>query len=523
MPTTTSIRPAATTTYAVTTRATASLHAPPQHVTPAEPSDGRGLALVCVDGLSFPAMQKAVREGRMPNLRRLLDLEGYVARPFLAGTPCTTPASMLGYAYGFNDHVPGYVWYDKPTATYKSAEDYAAFDPAFEQPAARQGGPGLYTQGRVSSNLVGGGSQDTHMVLDSMSRHYNAAGTWGAVKYLAPEVGFLLKHPIQAVKTAFAFPLEVLRAIRDDAQDESGIRTSWKEVLSYGIRHRALENVLITDVATLRVREAMKHGEPMTFVDLAGYDVAAHKHGPYSEQAQRSLERIDRRLGEIVAESRNSKHRRYEVAFLSDHGQSPGVDWQSRYGGGFYDYVNGLARTANPAETIATAYSGSLNHLYFTSDAKQWQFLDVMHQYPGLVQSLVTHPGIDFVASRQNGTTVIVGKGGMVTVASGQFTTFGRDVLSSRGKSDVLAAQIHHVAQMPNAGDLIAFGSWDGHKVVTFADGADQLGGHGGLGGDQDTPMLITEPGRKVDVSDVTNTEQMYPILRGMLPRDGQP
>ena len=49
---------------------------------------------------------------------------------------------------------------------------------------------------------------------------------------------------------------------------------------------------------------------------------------------------------------------------------------------------------------VVVCVSGSLAHIYFTGHPEPLMLEDVMAEYPGLVDELVNHPGIGFVAAR---------------------------------------------------------------------------------------------------------------------------
>src|SRR3954464_8478654 len=53
---------------------------------------GPGILLVQIDGLGFRQLERALADGRMPFLRRLLHRENYRLTTFYSGIPSTTPA-----------------------------------------------------------------------------------------------------------------------------------------------------------------------------------------------------------------------------------------------------------------------------------------------------------------------------------------------------------------------------------------------------------------------------------------------
>ena len=72
-----------------------------------------GLVLVQVDGLSFRRLQRALREGRMPFLSRLVGREGYRAQALCSGVPSSTPAVQAELFYGARTAVPAFEYFDR--------------------------------------------------------------------------------------------------------------------------------------------------------------------------------------------------------------------------------------------------------------------------------------------------------------------------------------------------------------------------------------------------------------------------
>ena len=61
-----------------------------------EAGDGRGLVIIQIDGLSRSQLEKALKRGRMPFLRKLIRREGYHLHDVYSGMPSTTVNSPGG-------------------------------------------------------------------------------------------------------------------------------------------------------------------------------------------------------------------------------------------------------------------------------------------------------------------------------------------------------------------------------------------------------------------------------------------
>lgn len=60
--------------------------------TPEGEADDPGLIMIQIDGLSRTQLEKAVREGNMPFLARLIRRKHFTLENFYSGVPSTTPA-----------------------------------------------------------------------------------------------------------------------------------------------------------------------------------------------------------------------------------------------------------------------------------------------------------------------------------------------------------------------------------------------------------------------------------------------
>jgi len=78
------------------------------------PSPGRRrLLIVQIDGLSREVLERALKEGRMPFLRRLIERGGHRLHPMSVGLPTSTPAFQMAAMYGVSPDIPGFHYHDK--------------------------------------------------------------------------------------------------------------------------------------------------------------------------------------------------------------------------------------------------------------------------------------------------------------------------------------------------------------------------------------------------------------------------
>lgn len=488
---------------------------PPPQAAPRH--DDRGLAVICIDGLGYPALRYAIDAGHMPNMARLLD-EGWQAQKFFPGIPCTTPASMMGFTLGDNSRIPSYYWYNKATGEHFDAGDFKSFDQGFEAPARAAGNPALVGQGSLHSCLASGGTPDAHLSIDVMSQRYASGGMRSVLGYTARDVArFAGQHPIRFVRTMAGFGNRTVRNLRDAWK---GKNSGFEHADTVGARigaalTQAVETDLCAGAGVSGIRDDMKAGKPSMFIDIASYDGTAHAYGPYSPEAMKALAQVDRHVGQIVSQA--ERGRGYEVVFVSDHGQIDGRPFSHVYGQSLASWIQ---KRIGSSDTVIEKSDGGLDNLYFTADTHQLSLEDMERRHPGLIDAMVAHPGVDMVVARDGDATWAFGKRGAIRIEGDTAHVYGEDILAHYGSDESLVTQqLHTLAHMPNAGDLIALGAYHGHESSVVFD--TDTGGHGGLGGGQNQSIFITEPGRDIDTSQITNSSQVYHTLRQMLPQDG--
>jgi hypothetical protein len=298
-------------------------------------------------------------------------------------------------------------------------------------------------------------------------------------------------------------------------------------------------NIALRTVSTALVIEEMYSGAPTIYVDYTGYDAIAHHCGPERVEAIDALEGIDRAIGSLLKAARHTR-RAYRLVVLSDHGQCLGTTFQQRYGQpleatiaallpgtmtvvGTTNAVEsagmgrrlaaefgrgsgmgpllarrlpstlhrsgrgaGSAPAAAPPDAVV-ASSGSLAHVYFTSEPDRMTDEAIETRYPGLIDALARHPGIGALLVRSAaGHALVLGSHGRLDLAAGQPDDDGP--LADYGPR--AAEDLRRLEGFPNAGDLILLGAVDriSGEVTAFEE---LVGSHGGLGGWQTEPFIM--------------------------------
>ena len=139
-----------------------------------------------------------------------------------------------------------------------------------------------------------------------------------------------------------------------------------------------------------------------------------------------------------------------------------------------------------------------------------------MEEYPGLVERLTDHPGIGFVAAaRGYGDAVAIGRQGVRNLITG-VVVGGGDPLTSYGDAERWSGELAQLLGYPSSGDLIVNGSWlpQQQKVVVLEE---QSSSHGGIGGRQTEPFLITPAWWGTEPEDLDSPEALHRHLMAML------
>ena len=161
---------------------------------------------------------------------------------------------------------------------------------------------------------------------------------------------------------------------------------------------------------------------------------------------------------------------------------SGGAERRGLLGGG------GDRGPAAPPPDVVVASSGSLAHVYFTSQPDRMSNEAIETHYPGVIEALASHPGIGLLLVRSAaGHALVLGQHGCLDLNADK--PDGSDPLVAYGLR--AADNLRHLNGFANVGDLILLGAVDGPsgEVTGFEE---LVGSHGGLGGEQAEPFILT-------------------------------
>ncbi|MFF3208273.1 phage holin family protein [Streptomyces sp. NPDC002962] len=527
-----------------------------------------GTVFLQLDGVGHDVLAAAVRKGLMPTVARWLGSApregrgqgraGSAPRPSHRLTrwhtdwSSQTGASQLGILHGSNHDVPAFRWYEKDTGEVMVCNRPTSAAELQRRAVERTGDGGLLSaDGASRGNLFGGGADEQALVLSIAARR-RSRETRSRAGYFA-----YFSDPANAVRTALSFVAEVGRETGQSTR--ARLRKERPRVGRGGLYPlvRAFATVVERDVVVAAVMGDMLAGRTAVYADLVAYDEVAHHSGPLGRDTEQVLGRLDRSLA-LIENVAEHAPRPYRIVVLSDHGQSPGETFRARYGLTLGDLVRagcGLAvsrkaeRTHSGAEARAAVRaalrrpveeggerhrptgrrsepivlaSGNLGLISFPDVPHRMSKEEIDARHPALLTTLANHPGIGFllVRSEEHGGVVLGAYGAEIPLdqldrTPGPLAAFGpgaadavRRTHSFPHTADIMVNSFHD----PADGEVLAF--------------EEQIGSHGGLGGAQARPFLLSPLALSAPVGDgeeLTGAEHVHRVLRRWLRESNGP
>ncbi|MEU9664224.1 phage holin family protein [Streptomyces bobili] len=515
-----------------------------------------GTVFLQLDGVGHDVLAAAVDKGLMPTVAKWLGTrQDTAARPAHRPTHRLTPwrtdwssqtgASQLGILHGSNFDVPAFRWYEKDSREVMVCNRPTSAAELQRRAVERAGHDGLlHADGASRGNLFGGGAGEQALVL-SIAVGRRSSATRSRAGYFA-----YFSDPANAVRTALSFVAEAGREIGQSTR--ARLRGQRPRVSRGGLYPfiRAFATVVERDVVVAAVTGDMLAGRSAVYADLVAYDEVAHHSGPLGRDTEQVLARLDRSLA-LIENVAEHAPRPYRIVVLSDHGQSPGETFRARYGLTLGDLVRagcGLPvprrarRTHSGAEARAAVRaalrrpveeggeqhrparrpepivlaSGNLGLVSFPDVPHRMSKEEIDARHPALLTTLANHPGIGFllVRSEEHGGVVLGAYGAQIPVGRldeepGPLAGFGpgaaeavRRTHSFPHTADIMVNSFHD----PADGEVLAF--------------EEQIGSHGGLGGAQSKPFLLSPlalSAPAADGEDLIGAEQVHRVLRRWL------
>lgn len=533
--------------------------------------DTVGLVMLEIDGLSYHHIRKAIDEGYMPNVRRMLEKNGYVLSPTDCGLPSQTSACQTGILFGDNYDIPAFRWYDKvQDKLFVSGNDAAEINARYAK------GQGLLRGGASINNMMNGDARISLLTASDLR-----GGTDEQKRDRARDIYLLLINPNFFMRVLGLFIGDAILELYQYTRDVLAGTQPRLNRLHKGYPFiRAATTVFMREVSGLLTIMQIVRGEPAMYTTWPGYDEVAHHSGPWSQYAFGTLRGFDRFIGIVQEFIETRAPRPYEFYLLSDHGQSFGPTFLMRYGYTLKEFIeqhmpegtlilNSLGgddgsiavastaaefgnvqaqgmggrvgkatakqmqkaaeRTAAQATVVDSKTearvadvtfcgSGNLGQVYFHAFDHRATLAELNTAFPGMVDAVIGHEGVGIVvALDDNDQPVVYGKAGTRNLHTGAIT--GDDPLVPYGDVEKRAWQLRRIADFPSGGDLTIVSTV--YPDGTVAALEELIGNHGGMGGEQ-TDSFLLHPG-DMEVPPTRSSTDIFTLLDARRGRPAQP
>jgi hypothetical protein len=277
------------------------------------PGPERRFIIIQIDGLAHRRLKMALEQGQMPFVRRLLQHGIVKETPFFVSLPTSTAAFHAGLFYGCTPDIPAWKYYDKRLKRLIHFPDpgAAALVEAWES----DGSTGILKDGTSYGAVFSGDAETT---VASFSRIYkpHLGLNWKTIWFFIPSLialwVFLKIFALSVYELVYGLTHSLIDLVRRHDK-----RLSVRKVF-----YNVFFHVLWRELLTLGVSADIYRGVPRIFVNYLSYDVFAHKYGPSSQFAMRSLKAIDASIKQIYRIARRMRDYNYDIFVISDHGMA---------------------------------------------------------------------------------------------------------------------------------------------------------------------------------------------------------
>ncbi|MBR9677442.1 hypothetical protein GOV04_04835 [Candidatus Woesearchaeota archaeon] len=507
---------------------------------------GKKFLVIQVDSVSHDILNKAMRRGFAPTIRRLIRKKGYRLQPYYSGIPANTPASLAKILYGTNGDIPGFRYIDK-----KQKQEYT-FDNAKKTLLVEQNilpKTGVLKGGSSYGNTFSGGAQHCVLTMSTLLQKK----LFKQVKDL-DILFFLLINPISLLRvisfTFFELTLEFSESIYYGTKALFSKKLTADKNIFFPIVRIAM-NVLLREIETHGTILDIQRKVPRVYVNFLGYDEIAHHRGPNNLSAYLTLRGIDRRIAKILRHLPED----YELHILSDHGNTKSIPFKDLYGKSLGEYIqeitkenvelvdfesaelqvnhrvhairtklaNTLKIATLPArimikaglwslsknyrtkrktfkwknkEQIFVENGSSLSNIYFNISKNKLTVKEISKKYPMLLTILSKHPAIGVLIGHTKTNPVIISHGKSLPLTQNPSNQV-KKILSRYGNPIQLAKDTYALAKMPLVGDLIIYAGFVNNEQVAFAN---QYAAHGAPGGNATSPFYVGKTKKKISI-----------------------
>ena len=532
-----------------------------------EETDVPGVLFIQIDGLSESVLRRALSDGYLPTLAKWVRSGTHRITGWECDLSSQTGASQAGILHGNNRDMPAFRWYDK-----ESSKVFTSNRPkdAAEIERGRSDGHGLLADGGVSrSNVFSGDSPDSMLTFSTVTEEGRPSGK---------AFTYFVSSPYALTRLIVLSAADVGREIA--ASWRARRRETEPRLKRGGIYPvlRAATTVMLRDITVSTLLGDIYRGVPSAYVDFVGYDEVAHHSGIAAHDALETLFRLDEQFARIERVIEEAP-RPYHIVVLSDHGQTQGATFLQRYGTTLPDFVASLVeagqkvqspalsdegwgnvngvfsdtiqhedsrtsrllrvvmrRRTNDGEVVlgpasrnnteatdesevVVLASGNLGLISFPHLAGRVTLEMLAERHPTLISRLAGHPGVGFVLVRsETFGSIVMGNAGVHYLDDGHVE--GIDPLAPFGPN--AADHVRRTDSFANCPDLLVNSFFDA-EVDEGAAFEELIGFHGGLGGKQAEPFLLSPHSFVLPDGPIVGAESIHHILKGWLHAAAEP
>lgn len=510
---------------------------------PAGEADMPGLIILQIDGLSHTQMERAIENGNLPYLARLIRRGHFTLESFYSGIPSTTPAVQGEIFFGVRTAVPSFEFLRRRSGkVFRMYEANAAAE--IEADLSEQCREPLLKGGHAYADIYGAGAARSRYCSRDLPKFVERLSLWKGVVLTILYAPKILRMAVLAL-------LELGLAIVDLCKGLYEREDFIKEIMF--VPARVIVCIVMREMIRFRVLLDIECGVQVIHANLLGYDEQAHRRGPDSAFAHWTLKGIDRAVRDICRVAGHSNYRDYEWIIHSDHGQERTVPFSRKHGRaidvalsevfakgplagtefwmsrlpeivgntlGRYRQLLGMKPTitnmvADPKKQIIFTALGPVGHLYFPR-------MPAVSEMESYARDLVAQAGVPLVLLRRNdGTVSAFNPRGCWCLPEDRAEVLGADHPYLDEAAEDLVRLCHH----PDAGDFVISG-WDPRQPpLSFSI---ENGAHGGPGFEETRGfLLVPDRIRRWHVVHLLNTgsrvrgEDLRKIALHFLGRDG--
>ena len=505
-----------------------------------------GIIFLEIDGLGEKALRDAMESNKAPNMKRWINRGSHKLVGWDNDLSSQTSAAQAGILHGNNFDIPAFRWYDKEKKRVVVSSSIA--DVSQLEKRLSDGNGLMCGGGAARASLLSG---DADRVLMTASRLFDVTSADLRSYYLNPSsmtrsLSLMVWDWILEKKAAWSQRLR---------NEEPRVKRSGIYFIL-----RSIMTVFLKEFSLFTLKGDMYSGIPFVYATLAGYDEVSHHSGIKRPDTLEVLRKLDKEFGKLEKIAGDAP-RRYKFVVLSDHGQTQGKTFTGRYGETLADLISRLladsgrgynvvgyetkhessyyidaaltdsgisdsgvgkrvrSQLSNSQQVktgevgrndVVVLASGNLGLVSFTFFDHRLTFEEINDIFPGLLSGLVAHPGIGFILvhSNQEGA-IIMGKEGGLYLSNG--VVEGEDPLADYDPTAPFC--LAREDGFPNAPDILIISTYwkDNDEVAAFEE---QVGSHGGIGGEQSKPFILYPSEFNLGSDRIMGAEAVYRVFK---------